>query len=48
MLYRSVKHARLIIVMIIPAGRPLKRGLSVRIPITGNVKFIVLLKTTLM
>jgi len=41
----SVKHARLIMVMLIPAGKHLKRGLSARILIAGNVKFIVLLKT---
>jgi hypothetical protein len=43
-----VKNARLIIVILIPAGKHLKKEHSVRIPTAENVKFIVLLKTTLM
>jgi len=43
---KSVKNARLFIVILLPAGKHLKRGHAVRILIAGSVKFIVLSKTT--
>jgi hypothetical protein len=46
-LIRSVKNARLFIVIIILVGKPLKRGHAVRTLIAGSVKFILLSKGTL-
>jgi hypothetical protein len=47
-LLRSVMDARLFIVILIHAGKLLKREYCVRILIAVNVKFIVLSKTSLM
>jgi len=44
---RSAKNVRLPLVKLIPPEKLLKRGHFVGILIAGNVKFIAVLKTTL-